>query len=650
MGTGRGPERVCRCRRGSARGAGRMGCRRRPAWPARCRARRVELYGRPGTFRRRDAPNRCMRITPLWLADDPSAARLPPVLPCRAFVAVAALALARRRNRGPGQDRACRGRTRRRRTTALVPGEPVTVALRLAMEKGWHTYWQNPGDSGLPTTLAWTLPAGLEAGPIEWPAPHALPVGPLVNYGYEGEVLHLVAAEGAAHAGRRRRRWCSPARAEWLVCKETCIPEGADLTLALPVRNAASPDPRWGAAIAAARAALPQPLAGWQVERRGPRRHDRAEARRRPRARPIRGDCISSRSRRTQSSPPGRRRLTRDGDAYVLHLPVATTLAGPLDRVAGVVTAADGHRRAQAATIDVALVGAVVAGAKPAPAAAPALNLAPARTAGGDGLTLALAVVSALLGGLILNLMPCVFPVLTIKVLGFATHNDTRPTLRREAVAFAAGVVLTFVALGVALAVLRAAGEAAGLGIPAAVAGGGQRARDPVFRAGAEPVRRVRVRAVGPVGRDRLDLEEPHARCLRLRRPRGRHRVALHGAVHGRGARVRHDRHRRRRCWSCSSRSASAWRCPMCPLAWFPGWRRRLPRPGPWLERFKQAAGVPAVRDRDLACLGARRAARQRRAVASAGCAARRRLRACGHGASCAPAARGPGASPDSSR
>jgi thiol:disulfide interchange protein DsbD len=77
-------------------------------------------------------------------------------------------------------------------TAGLVPGEPVTVALRLSMEKGWHTYWQNPGDSGLPTTLAWKLPAGIEAGPIEWPAPRELPVGPLVNYGYEGEVLHLV--------------------------------------------------------------------------------------------------------------------------------------------------------------------------------------------------------------------------------------------------------------------------------------------------------------------------------------------------------------------------------------------------------------------------------------------------------------------------
>src|SRR4029077_15651218 len=76
--------------------------------------------------------------------------------------------------------------------TALVPASTTTLALRLVIDPGWHTYWRNPGESGLPTTLAWQLPAGYAAGDIVWAAPHALPAGPLVNYGYEGEVLHLV--------------------------------------------------------------------------------------------------------------------------------------------------------------------------------------------------------------------------------------------------------------------------------------------------------------------------------------------------------------------------------------------------------------------------------------------------------------------------
>ena len=152
--------------------------------------------------------------------------------------------------------------------TAAVPGQPLTVALRLKMADGWHTYWRNPGDSGLPTTLAWTLPAGVEAGPILWPAPHALPAGPLVNYGYEGEVLLLT--ELKVPAGLKPGETLTlAAKADWLVCKETCIPEEAQLELVLPVAERADPYPQWGSAIAATRAALPGPVAGWLADARG---------------------------------------------------------------------------------------------------------------------------------------------------------------------------------------------------------------------------------------------------------------------------------------------------------------------------------------------------------------------------------------------
>src|SRR6185295_19297223 len=117
---------------------------------------------------------------------------------------------------------------------ALAPGLTTTVALRLAIEPGWHTYWRNPGESGLPTTLEWRLPQGYAAGAIAWPAPRALPAGPLVNYGYEGEVFHLVPLTVPPDAKEGTPATLT-ARADWLVCKETCIPEGADIRLTLPV-------------------------------------------------------------------------------------------------------------------------------------------------------------------------------------------------------------------------------------------------------------------------------------------------------------------------------------------------------------------------------------------------------------------------------
>ena len=124
--------------------------------------------------------------------------------------------------------------------TALVPGTTATIALRLAIDRGWHTYWRNPGESGLPTTLAWRLPPGFAAGDIVWPAPKALPAGPLMNYGYEGEVLHLVPLTVPASASVGEKATLN-ARADWLVCKETCVPESADLSLELPVARDGGP-------------------------------------------------------------------------------------------------------------------------------------------------------------------------------------------------------------------------------------------------------------------------------------------------------------------------------------------------------------------------------------------------------------------------
>ncbi len=108
-----------------------------------------------------------------------------------------------------------------------------------AHEKEWHTYWQVPGDSGLPTRIEWQLPAGFTAGPIDWPYPHRLPAGPLVNFGYEGETLLLTRVQVPANLATGKTVTLT-AKAEWLECKDVCIPGSADLSLTLPVRPAAA--------------------------------------------------------------------------------------------------------------------------------------------------------------------------------------------------------------------------------------------------------------------------------------------------------------------------------------------------------------------------------------------------------------------------
>ena len=477
--------------------------------------------------------------------------------------------------------------------TALVPGRTTTLALRLKMADGWHTYWRNPGDSGLPTTLAWKLPAGTTAGPIQWPAPEALPAGPLVNFGYEGEVLLLTDVAVAADA-RPGDTLTLAAKAEWLVCRETCIPEEAQLELVLPVSDRSDPYPQWGKAIAATRDALPAPAPGWLAAARGDGQKvvvtltAPAGA-----ATPAGVHFFPFDEGRIE--PAGKQAFARDpSGTFTLTLPVANQLAPGFARVAGVLTSTGGFAAGAAApkaiVIDTPLTGAVVAGPKPAAAPVPVLNAA---APAGEGLSLLAAMLFAFVGGIVLNLMPCVFPVLSLKALALAAPgHGNRQKLRLEGLAFSGGVIATFVVLAGLLLAFRAAGEQFGWGFqlqsPAVVTGlallffvlalnmsgafeftslvpseaAGWSARNKYADAALSGVLAVVIASpcTAPFMGAALGfaLAQPAVVTLVVF-------VAL-----GLGMAL-----------------------PFLLLSWFPGWRRMLPKPGKWMVHLKQMLAFP---------------------------------------------------------
>ena len=342
---------------------------------------------------------------------------------------------------------------------AIVPGRPLDVGLRLKHDPHWHTYWQVPGDSGLPTTINWQLPSGFGAGPIEWPVPKRLPVGPLMNFGYESELLlpvRVTVPDGIA----ARQTVLLKARADWLICKDVCIPGGADVQLVLPVRTEAAPS-RHAALFAATRALIPQPLSLPQAT--ATLGDGRIRLALKPEA-PLRSlEFFPLEEQRIE--PAAAQPLREEAGGIALYLSAAQPVAPEFTRLKGVLVANGGPAApgGWAGVIDLPLVAGSVA---PAAAAAPA-GMASAPSA----MTLWLALAGAFVGGLILNLMPCVFPVLSLKLLSLMQHQRAEEeahlphaSLRAHGGAFAAGVVLCFVLLAALLIALRAAGEQLGWG------------------------------------------------------------------------------------------------------------------------------------------------------------------------------------------
>lgn len=364
----------------------------------------------------------------------------------------------------------------------ITPGKPVALGLSITHQPHWHTYWKNPGDSGLATTVSWTLPPGVTAGDIAWPAPTRLPLGPLVNYGYEGQVLLPVPI--SLPASFNQDRFKVNLHAEWLVCKEICLPESGDFTLDMPVHQPATAH---RALFEAAGKAAPVALDGGAASARVDGNSVAIDVRGLPasvQGKPLHyfaedTGVIDYAGKTGQQWDNGVLKLRiplsaqRSESPAVLHgvlalegRPGGWTITSPIE--GGWPGSATGGAPANAANAanaaDMANTATSAASTAAGGSVQPQLSIpaSSAATAGAPGFLLSL--LFAFLGGALLNLMPCVFPVLSLKIFGFTQHAGERRKAVAGSLAYTAGVVLSFTALAALLLVLRAGGAELGWG------------------------------------------------------------------------------------------------------------------------------------------------------------------------------------------
>ncbi|HUP55916.1 MAG TPA: thioredoxin family protein [Bdellovibrionota bacterium] len=322
-------------------------------------------------------------------------------------------------------------------STSVEPGKPVWVALHLRHRGGWHTYWRNPGESGLVTTIKWELPEGYQASAFDWPAPERIEVPPVVSFGYGGEILLLSrvdvpsSASGTAKLG---------GTVKWLECREICIPGRGQVSLELPVKSGPpAPDTKWAPRFAKARLLVPARVPDWKVEPRLSSTHATLTVRGSTPPKlagaefyPFEKDVLSV------EKP----KVTVIEGGFTLEMPRQTNGIQSPESLSGVLTFRDPAGGRQAVELH-------------APLRAPAPTLA----------EIGRMVLFALMGGLILNLMPCVFPLISIKVLGLVEQSrQDHSKIRTHWLVFSLGTLLSFWALAAILIAFKATGEKLGWG------------------------------------------------------------------------------------------------------------------------------------------------------------------------------------------
>jgi DsbC/DsbD-like thiol-disulfide interchange protein/cytochrome c biogenesis protein CcdA len=324
--------------------------------------------------------------------------------------------------------------------SAAPAGGEVTLAIHMRPDAGWHGYWRNPGDAGLGMMLDWTLPAGASAGELVYPVPDTLLISGLMNHVYEHDYAVLVTLKLPADA-RNGAVLPIAAKASWLACTDKiCVPERAVLTGSVRVGEPGESDPRFDEW----RRALPAPLgskarfavAGDRIRVAIPL----------PAALGIENPHLFVASERVVDYA-ATQAFSRDGDLLIAELPRARFEPLSPSRLDALLRLND-----QGDGVEILAE----------PGTVPPFGTALSESSAGADLALPALLLAALVGGLLLNIMPCVFPILSLKALSLARAGESEAQARAEGLAYTAGVVLACLALGVLLLALRAAGEEVG--------------------------------------------------------------------------------------------------------------------------------------------------------------------------------------------
>jgi thiol:disulfide interchange protein DsbD len=352
----------------------------------------------------------------------------------------------------------------------LGPGKTMWLGLHIQHQKDWHTYWKNPGDSGLPTQLQWQLPTGWSAGETHWPTPHKIRVGEMTNYGFEGSAL-LAAPVSLTAAANLTETQEVTLQANWLVCRQECIPQEGRFVLRMPGQSIQAVH---GPLFEALLRQQPQALAtGTSVAQVHP---DRLTLTITGLPQAVWGlkpavfvelPEVIDHAGETHPRSQGQWRA----DQWHMDLPLHPMRSTQPQELPLVLVFGKGHE-STAWRLSLPVIGEWPALPSPAEGVGQFTRTSPAAsvpTAGSQpdahwGASFWLALITALVGGLVLNLMPCVLPVLAIKVVALGLPGQSPRQRRWDGAAYTAGVVFTFVALGAAVLLFRAAGEQLGWG------------------------------------------------------------------------------------------------------------------------------------------------------------------------------------------